>query len=624
MKESKKRRGGRQFDLDFSIDKSDSDFEDSEDDIPSQQDPEELHVSYEEYIASKNTPETVGLDCNSGVISNQCTEDYKKTNLNDIQVLLDEDLQSYSNETKFKNTKFECSVYKEVISKAILQQKYGDLYIEGQVSPRRFLILKELKPNSPFVLVNVLNNDILTTKILVSIVSPYLLSAQLSKICDFHEIIKAALFSVINVNIATKSFYQAFHDLQNTITGTHKFNLLINSGFYCPSNDNDDKLDEWQLINMIDGKPKSLAWDNFIECEICYEVKEVFSTLTKCGHYFCDECLKEFIQQNITNNNPMTCLNQNCKNGLDLVIICAFTSPIEFLRYSKIVCDIYLSTKKYLKFCPTPDCEYVGCTPSHTITDIHEDIRKLVFQFDLPLVDCPQCTNSWCYHCEKDKHWPATCEAYKLYLDQREKDTGVILHGNGMVITDTAYKDCKRCPSCKAVIFKDGGCTEMQCRCGASFCWTCCSYLESHEICKKVEYDNNILFIKSFTDFSDVLPLRMAMLYKSNQLENLKRFKTIAGKSTISKIQAVIEPMSQLLEASHRLIEMLYISQVSCSSEDQRNNLKVFIKSFKRQVQTLEGYFPTHPNLLPVGKSEINAAMEDVRRKVGELKSLLQ
>jgi len=86
-------------------------------------------------------------------------------------------------------------------------------------------------------------------------------------------------------------------------------------------------------------------------------------------------------------------------------------------------------------------------------------------------VTCP-CKSNWCFDCQYEGHWPASCEAYESYKHQTEKESR---DTEGDVVQK--YVMVKLCPSCKYPIEKFGGCDHMVCMCGVTFCWRCTSRL---------------------------------------------------------------------------------------------------------------------------------------------------
>jgi len=96
-------------------------------------------------------------------------------------------------------------------------------------------------------------------------------------------------------------------------------------------------------------------------------------------------------------------------------------------------------------------------------------IRKSNSSNNKNTVICP-CKSNWCFGCQYEDHWPASCEAYKSYKHQTVSESRDV---EGDVIQK--YVIVKLCPSCRYPIEKFGGCDHMVCMCGATFCWRCTS-----------------------------------------------------------------------------------------------------------------------------------------------------
>jgi len=87
------------------------------------------------------------------------------------------------------------------------------------------------------------------------------------------------------------------------------------------------------------------------------------------------------------------------------------------------------------------------------------------------MVTC-SCGYRFCFHCQEEAHWPATCEQVKMWQkkiqDESETQNWISAH-------------TQDCPKCKSFIEKNGGCNHMTCRvCSYEFCWLCLRDWKGH------------------------------------------------------------------------------------------------------------------------------------------------
>ena len=94
------------------------------------------------------------------------------------------------------------------------------------------------------------------------------------------------------------------------------------------------------------------------------------------------------------------------------------------------------------------------------------------------------CGHKWCFACQEEPHWPASCAEAAFFRSQTETYEKLIRAKTG-VITSV---NVKRCPHCRYPIEKNKGCPHMSCvMCKGEFCWTCLGNWASHhwEKCDK-------------------------------------------------------------------------------------------------------------------------------------------
>jgi len=145
------------------------------------------------------------------------------------------------------------------------------------------------------------------------------------------------------------------------------------------------------------------------ECSICLETTTPsVKLMLSCGHVYCHSCISKYIVKK-SEENQLTCCPQ-CKR--------------ELLKHELMMC---LSEEK--------------------INDL-----ALAAATAVPNSDCQRSTNSDC--------------------QQSTNNTLALTQGFGLNAAAIADPHMKHCPSCNALIEKNGGCDHMICRCGHSFRWS--------------------------------------------------------------------------------------------------------------------------------------------------------
>lgn len=99
--------------------------------------------------------------------------------------------------------------------------------------------------------------------------------------------------------------------------------------------------------------------------------------------------------------------------------------------------------------------------------DMCKQVIKAECSSALP-VEC-SCGVAWCFKCQQEAHWPATCDQARKFLEMTREHEALL--GRRDCITSVQVK---RCPFCKYPIEKNEGCPHMHCMmCKKDFCWEC-------------------------------------------------------------------------------------------------------------------------------------------------------
>ena len=182
-------------------------------------------------------------------------------------------------------------------------------------------------------------------------------------------------------------------------------------------------------------------------CEICDEafISNKYNTIINCKHSFCNDCWYDFLSLNINENKLglIKCLKYGCKEKLsDKFIINLLKSNKKLIKkYKKYKLELEIINNPNKKFCPFPNCNsYLE------LKDIHiKDVK---------------CGNNheFCFLCLQKPHGKIKCN--------ENIDSTMINFAQNHFI--------KKCPNCKIITEKNGGCNHIICsKCNYQWCWLC-------------------------------------------------------------------------------------------------------------------------------------------------------
>ena len=189
-------------------------------------------------------------------------------------------------------------------------------------------------------------------------------------------------------------------------------------------------------------------------CPVCYDNIDQPYRLA-CGHPYCYSCLRHFlVTASDTKQFPLSCMGDEGKCGLPipLPVIQRFLAPVQFKRLLEVSFLDHLDRNpEKFRYCTTPDCPEVY--------SLESDSGNGIFQ-------CRSCFVSICVSCRED-HDGFSCDEWKI---EREAEAqGKLLDGWAENNTNV-----RKCPKCKIMIEKNGGCNHMTCpKCQAHICWRC-------------------------------------------------------------------------------------------------------------------------------------------------------
>lgn len=200
------------------------------------------------------------------------------------------------------------------------------------------------------------------------------------------------------------------------------------------------KEEEVNIEKLISEKPEEKEGPR---CDICMEVMTVDNKFALgCGHYFCKNCVANYLNENINNGKVMDlkCPHGDCESKFarhDIEIV----SGSEIAeKYQKFYENIEVNLDKNKKWCPAPNCG-----------------RVIIKTSKRNHIVC-ECGFHMCFKCGEAWHGRVSCaKNYEnLYKDWASE------------------KEIQRCPHCNIRIEKNEGCNHMTCAfCKFEWCWLC-------------------------------------------------------------------------------------------------------------------------------------------------------
>jgi RNA recognition motif-containing protein len=189
-------------------------------------------------------------------------------------------------------------------------------------------------------------------------------------------------------------------------------------------------------------------------CPVCYDNIDQSYRLG-CGHAYCHGCLNHFLlTASDTKKFPLSCVGDEgtCGVPIPIPVIQRFLLPVQVKRLLEVSFLDHLGRNPgKFRYCATPDCP--------EIHSLESDSGDGIFQ-------CRSCFVTICVSCGED-HDGFSCEEWKIHRDPGTRERLLENWAEGS-------EDVKKCPTCKILIEKNGGCNHMTCpKCASHICWRC-------------------------------------------------------------------------------------------------------------------------------------------------------
>ena len=189
-----------------------------------------------------------------------------------------------------------------------------------------------------------------------------------------------------------------------------------------------------------------------IICPICLSEINGLTRLD-CDHDFCTDCITEYIQGKINDGDSnIYCPYESCNETIDQEFI---TNIIDDSNDSDHWREKYQQAQNISDL--SDDIIYSMCPNCKTICKKDDDNNKLY---------CCCCCCDFCYICHEnhDSYWE-----YDNCPNQSEIDEKI-----NEIMDALGESDVKPCPICRAIIFREEGCSSIRCKyCKVKFCWSC-------------------------------------------------------------------------------------------------------------------------------------------------------
>ncbi|TFK45534.1 hypothetical protein OE88DRAFT_1669127 [Heliocybe sulcata] len=218
-----------------------------------------------------------------------------------------------------------------------------------------------------------------------------------------------------------------------------------------------------RLVNQSlgSGRPEESQAGQQI-CPICSDAISSPSSLA-CGHVYCSECLRHFFASaSSVKQFPLKCLGDEglCRREIPIPVLSQFLRPVDLNHLLEVTFQAYLECHpNEYKYCCTPDCMQI--------------YRSAASEAQAAPLQCPSCLAWICTACHEG-HPGQTCIEWKIHRNPEEQERLLNLW--------VEEQGAKRCPSCKVIIEKNGGCNHISCTCGAHICWKCMGVFLIEEI----------------------------------------------------------------------------------------------------------------------------------------------
>jgi hypothetical protein len=206
-----------------------------------------------------------------------------------------------------------------------------------------------------------------------------------------------------------------------------------------------------------------------VQCSICLEeipgtesstqISGAIQPCMGCSGSFCRACIKAMF---IGATKDISRMPPRCCQQIHLHHARADMTDAEVAEY-KSKYDEWSTPRPF--YCPVPTCSVFipnRLLPHHPARGDAAEKRadSGTGTPSLPNFPCPACAGQICLECRQVAHPDTTCAALDAGIDPQ-------------LVAALKKWGFGRCPKCGHGVKRMYGCSRMECRCGAQFCWNC-------------------------------------------------------------------------------------------------------------------------------------------------------
>lgn len=266
------------------------------------------------------------------------------------------------------------------------------------------------------------------------------------------------------------------------------------------------------------------------------------TAMRSCSHWFCNECWKAYLSSQLQQGQVIIkCPAYDCDTTVDDVTFMGLL-PNKFLKFLTMRQEKTVERNSEWKWCPGDKCNLVVKATSL------KDAKETKEEVD-PVPICCQCGHRWCFVCQEEPHWPASCAEAAFFRSQNETYEKLIRTKAGGITS----VNVKRCPHCRYPIEKHKGCPHMSCfMCKGEFCWTCLGNWASHrwgaDCSKSMKQEEEVELVNHIGSTRFNTHLRVAFVNRVARAGPILYQKYNA----VKKLEEVLQSHDELFESSFR------------------------------------------------------------------------
>lgn len=535
------------------------------------------------------------------------------------------------NNLKLKCKQVKCLVNNEDIRSDYLSNIFDEQYIEGSCSPRQFIII-----NNSFSYNDIIMSVKVETDEKVSICDNVVVHIKLMNVTNNFIECTEEIFreNILDFQLLLDMcFPRCDADVIKISTDRGGCAREVKRCFTKAIADTESMSDICKRL-FIRAQARSVPLettniDSYPMCPVCFVRVNKWTCLNACSHQVCHSCWELYVDSNVKSGcYELSCPYTDCTASVDIPTVVGFLDLTLVSKFVEKCCELFVMHTKQMKFCPSPSCQMVA------VGRINSPVySKPIFDYKSAMtseaktilvnnssVNCPSCKKSWCFSCQRPAHWPSSCTANKIYQSRIKKDYDLLYDEKGKLYE--AIAACKRCPSCRFLITKRGGCINMTCRCGFAFCWDCLQQHRGNVVtCTNKKNLKLAVFVVDEYIVTNKIPrLVENAIYFNLQAKSvtiIKQNLKNSAKDCLSEffVQAMSKALDMLV-TGYNLLKNLSAAVVVCKSRYQFRRIGKFVYVCGSDIKALHGL---------VDKEDLNEiTLEDVVRAMRKVELCLE